>query len=443
MQARKRSRARTEDGPRRFTPISTRPPTATRTFQRLQDAYTVLADPETRAAYDTSVIGDDRGADFEEAGANPSRSRPEPLRCTRCNRVTAQPRYVVCYEVMSFIVITYRRWHQGIHCSRCASIRLAQASAVTWLLGWWGLPWGPIYAFYALCRNLFGGARPAEPNARILFHQAWTFAMAGQVELARAILDHAETYCDTFVLESRHRGVSGHDVDPVEERSIELQESIERFREFIGPSTGPRLRNPWRLLGPSSGIQVAMATAIVAILVSLGANGEEPTPAAPSKTETSGTVSTPTAAVPTSKYVTPTLAPNGRAWPVVAAYLRGYPILARGGHCRVTISNSGSSSAVHCKLVLHAEQFTQTVRQVYLPAHSSLALAELIPGRYRLRILEIDTGQCEETEAFELEQRIVGDDVYFSDMSISLGKRIGGNFETSAISPQSFGEDER
>ena len=35
----------------------------------------------------------------------------------------------------------------------------AMATAITVLLGWWGIPWGPIQSIAAITRNLRGGRR--------------------------------------------------------------------------------------------------------------------------------------------------------------------------------------------------------------------------------------------------------------------------------------------
>jgi hypothetical protein len=94
---------------------------------------------------------------------------------------------VIYYEIKSFILVTSRNPVQGIFCRACAEKKSLRASAVTWLLGWWGFPWGPIYSLHAILINLFGGKRPYLVNARLAAYQAWVFAVYGKLELARAI----------------------------------------------------------------------------------------------------------------------------------------------------------------------------------------------------------------------------------------------------------------
>jgi hypothetical protein len=46
---------------------------------------------------------------------------------------------------MSLILVTSRRTVQGVFCPSCAPKKAFQANAITWPLGWWGFPWGPIW----------------------------------------------------------------------------------------------------------------------------------------------------------------------------------------------------------------------------------------------------------------------------------------------------------
>jgi hypothetical protein len=36
------------------------------------------------------------------------------------------------------------------------------------VLGWWGIPWGPLYTVQSLVRNTRGGIQDAEVNAEVL-----------------------------------------------------------------------------------------------------------------------------------------------------------------------------------------------------------------------------------------------------------------------------------
>lgn len=158
---------------------------ATRDFQRLNEAYEILGDPQTRAEYDTECC-----AAAEETAEAPHR-QIDPIVCSVCRKVSAQPRYVIFRHVISFIVVTQRNGHQGVFCSSCGAKQALKSSLLTWMLGWWGFPWGPIYSIQALVWNLFGGEQPAGSNFRLLGRQAAYFASIHRVDLAGALASQA------------------------------------------------------------------------------------------------------------------------------------------------------------------------------------------------------------------------------------------------------------
>jgi hypothetical protein len=164
-------------------------------FQRLNEAYQVLGNAAARARYDSGVPDRQLGP-----SASPARRpalRPdgaaglEPMACRRCGAITAQPRYAIYWRVMSYVVGTLRQPIQGVFCRRCADHQALRASAVTWLLGWWGVPSGPVWTAKALWLNLRGGEQPTDINVSLLRHQARYFWSIGHLVPARAALDQA------------------------------------------------------------------------------------------------------------------------------------------------------------------------------------------------------------------------------------------------------------
>jgi len=148
-------------------------------FRLLNEAYEELNDPASRATYDTMALETE-----DQAPAGARQSPPEPIVCSCCGKVTAQPRYAIFFTVKSFVLMTLRSPIQGIFCRACAEKRAYRASVVTWLLGWWGFPWGPIYSVHAIITNMLGGKRPPEVNARLAAYQAWCFATLGKMDAA-------------------------------------------------------------------------------------------------------------------------------------------------------------------------------------------------------------------------------------------------------------------
>lgn len=157
---------------------------ATRDFQRLNEAYRVLGDVDSRSEYDAQSYV------FEEQQQDPSRVSVHPIACSICGKISVQPRYVIYRQVVSFLFVTYRTGCQGVFCAKCGARRAYKTSGTTWILGWWGIPWGPIYSIHAIIRNMIGD-QPALTNFRVLAMQAAHFASENRMDLARLLVDQA------------------------------------------------------------------------------------------------------------------------------------------------------------------------------------------------------------------------------------------------------------
>lgn len=81
------------------------------------------------------------------------------------DEVAAGGRFVLFQYAISLIVITFRRSSPIVYLAPGQSGVLPAFgwSLIPMFLGWWGIPWGPIYSIGALWRNSAGGVDVTEP----------------------------------------------------------------------------------------------------------------------------------------------------------------------------------------------------------------------------------------------------------------------------------------
>lgn len=420
---------------------------ATGKFQKINQAYGTLSDPDARAAYDA--------LSFEPPLAETTDVNDiEPIACSCCGKVTAQPRYMIFYKVMSFVVLTRQTPVQGIFCSACAEMQALKASAVTWILGWWGFPWGPIWSIRALLSNMNGGKRPAGTNVSILCYQAGYFASVGRNDLARGIAQEAER------LLSKGAGTEGD------------RRFLDNLSRAIGGFEGPGLKKVWSHFNRSF---FAQAAALVAIFgggglwiaheegafkppppswETIAANPVPYEPAGiaprmPTSSPSKGSkpyVSTPPpmalhtapAAAVKPLYVRPATAPNGSPWPVTAGYIEGYAKVNTNGLSKVTVDNSRNDSDVFVKLVSLNGPTAWPSRVFYIPARSSFTVESVTAGSYDIRYRDLRTGGLSRSQQFELEERSTYNGTEFSEMTLTLYKVRNGNMQTYELSEDKF-----
>jgi hypothetical protein len=68
-------------------------------------------------------------------------------------------KFVIYSYCISVIILTFRR-RSDIYFIKPGQNSVAKGlewTLLTFLLGWWGIPWGPIYSIGALSTNLSGG----------------------------------------------------------------------------------------------------------------------------------------------------------------------------------------------------------------------------------------------------------------------------------------------
>ena len=235
-------------------PDKNRAPEATRQFQFVNEAYRVLGDAEARAEYDAQSYK-------TEDATSPSTGRAvEAIACSICHKISAQPRYVIYRHVFSVIFVTWRGGHQGIFCSKCGAKQAYKDSLRTWLLGWWGIPWGPIYSGQAIFSNMFGGKQPALNNFRILSWQAFYFASLNRRDLARAVARDALAFSEKIAPHEKDR-------DPETARIVAAMKALTTSSNDLSPA--PVLKNLWGVGSTAFKVQSAAMALVVLVLASL------------------------------------------------------------------------------------------------------------------------------------------------------------------------------
>ena len=389
-----------------------------------------MGDPEARARYDTLTV---ETPTLEQETAV-SEAAPDPIVCSVCGKVTAQPRYVIYFEVKSFFVVTYRSPIQGIFCSRCAEKQVLRATLVTWVLGWWGFPWGPIYSVHALFRNLLGGIRPRDVNARLAAYQAWVFARLGQRALARAVAT------DALGLAERTQR---------DDKGLELRRSLHALLVALDDG-GPvrHLREGWSVSNRSGVIQAAII--LLAAVAIVGVAGYEPSVNQPVKV----------APATPSQPVTPPLArpltpPPPTPTPVPSFVEPIQPLPANGTSRRywtrseeellapLRIVTAGGSPNYFIKVV----DWERGTPILTVFVRSGQTVNVKVPlGSYRLKyasgtewygekhLFGPETAYSRAQDRFDF--AVAGSQV--SGYTVELIKQVGGNLKTAAIRPEDF-----
>ncbi len=406
---------------------------ATEQFQLLNEAYDILSDPETRAQYDTMSIQNEPRACAAEDSV-------EPIVCSCCNKVTAQPRYVIFYEVKSFLVQTTRSGIQGVFCSSCAEKKAYKASVTTWLLGWWGVPWGPIYSLQAIFTNMIGGKQNASINTRLAINQAWAFAGLGKADVARAIALDALDLSRMIEIDAQAnlRKVLGYS-DPDERTEIQAQ--IESLLKWLGnDGTGKRLKNSWKLLRRPFYLQCAAFLVVFCWLaIFFGSSTQTGLAVRPiSKPLFDPSTARPTESAVLSFDSALQKAPNGEPWPISASYVKGFPRTHTDGLSQVTVDNAQNDSSVFVKLYALDGAKAFPVRVFFIPAHNSFKLSNVRAGNYDIRYKDLNSGKLSRSEPFALTETMTDKGTQYSDMTLTLYKVRNGNMRIHHLSEGEF-----
>ncbi|TVQ05871.1 MAG: J domain-containing protein [Leptolyngbya sp. DLM2.Bin27] len=393
-------------------------PDAVRQFQHLSEAYEVLSNPDTRARYDTLYV------QIPKSKTAPHHQEaPEPIVCSCCKKVTAQPRYIIFFQVTSCIILTFRTPIQGIFCPKCAESKAIESTVTTWLLGWWGLPWGLFYSVSTIFQNLFGGSKPNEVNAHLLTYQAWVFATQNKFELARAVAADAQDFA--------------RKIKKADNRKV--LDSIEELLYNLDTKTPPkRLKNVWSIPNQAFCVQGSMLITAVSLFVAssvvyIQAEAHQTNPIVPPTQSDARPLSS-----PKPEYVRPIAADNGVPFPFISSYIDGYLIQATGGYSNVIIDNSQNSSDVFVKLFSLDADPPTPVRVFFIRADEKFTIEDIKAGNYDIRYRDLDSGALARTDPFDLREIETLEGIEFSEVTLTLYEVYGGNMRMHSISENEF-----
>ena len=158
-------------------------PLAEARIREVNEAHTVLSNARLREEYDWERAAFLRGtsgaahaqatqnrgsADHERRGYAPPTQMPV-IACQRCGRSDTTLQISVFIHVYSFLIVTFRRPKDPmVLCSSCRHVVGWQTNLANFLLGIWGIPWGPMWVLREAARNGTGGYQVPEANAALL-----------------------------------------------------------------------------------------------------------------------------------------------------------------------------------------------------------------------------------------------------------------------------------
>jgi hypothetical protein len=215
-------------------------PDAKARFQEMTEAFRIVSDSERRANYDDPC-------DIPREQAAPA--DVSPVSCSRCGKVTAQPRYLIFRYVMGLLIVTRRNAWQGIYCVGCARKTSLCASAISALAGWWGIPWGPICTIGEIWRNAFGGIEPPRSRERLLWRNALAFASQGNNELSYALARELRTSGNREIASKAARLMDSLKMNGVNAKAAHLKSAWSTAPQFLALHLALLLIAPGLVLG--------------------------------------------------------------------------------------------------------------------------------------------------------------------------------------------------
>jgi hypothetical protein len=395
-------------------------------FVRLKKAYEILGNSQNRSEYDAQCIkvpGANANTD-----ANSKDVSLEPIRCSVCNCVTAQPRYVVFWETISFIK-TVRSPVQGIMCIKCAGKAGVDATRKSLVLGWWGI-WGLLLTPVSVITNLSGGERPAENNGRILLHQSWYFAQKNRPDIAYFLASDSLRYLKAS------SAVDKEELMGLCERIIDTCSSFAKGKEMemIWDKGLPMVVEQWKAVGICLVIGSIGIGAIGSYLETEQKKAVEGAPQYSYQNQEAPPREMPSESATAVEPVQPAPIPSIYL-PLTTGYLPDKEIRDNSGYSELTLKNN-SDSNFHVKLYNWYSGQWMLSREAYVKAQEEFKMNDLSPGKYEIRKMDVQTKNANKSESFTLEETRSATGVEYSTMTLTFNAYRGN----SSITPISAGE---
>jgi hypothetical protein len=166
-------------------------PNAQRLTEILNDAYSVLSDPDKRRAYDQALAS---GTPVSETG-EPAEELWDLYACDVCGKVDVQLRLALFYRVWSLIIYSSMKGDGGILCPDCRSKKAIETAAFSAFLAPWAFTlWWILWLCRSLAASSRGGEMPRQQNAQLLRHQGIAFLQRGYVNEARTVLEASQRF---------------------------------------------------------------------------------------------------------------------------------------------------------------------------------------------------------------------------------------------------------
>jgi DnaJ domain len=404
-----------------YHPDVNRDHAAVQKFRRIAEAYETIGNPANRLSYDQSAAPPQAAKSDSDA---PSRREPvEPIKCSQCEKVTAQPRFLVFRQVISYVFMTQTSPKPGIYCSDCAVKQGLKSSAISALFGWWGVPWGPIYTIREIIRNAFGGERRLDVDEQLIWQNSVAFMDVGKYDLAGSLARQLTSAKNAKIAESARQ----------------LLQILESSGQKIG-----QLKSPWKLTVGGVAGQLSMGFAIPAVAFVIFGNpfGDDSrdnsqTPIRPPQTIMSKQPApTPAAVAPIN--LCKTLPRNGQ---VLQQKIR----LVENGH-RLTIINGSSGDAI---AKLRYGKNRKLAASFYVTQNATASFEHIPDGSYTVQFAygQAMTKDCTSfieniANEFEgtkfLRTEVTSTQIITQELSFTLYTVAGGNIRPVGISSAAF-----